>query len=58
MEVGSYLVADPEGLELVEPCEGPLDDSPGLAQTGAVGGALAGDLGCDARARRRRRYLS
>ena len=48
MEVGAYLVADAESLELVEPGEGPLDDPAGLAQAGAVGGAFAGDLRCDA----------
>lgn len=47
MEVGAYLVADAESFELVEPGEGALDDPSGLAQAGAVGGAAAGDLGCD-----------
>ncbi len=48
MEVGAYLVAGPQAFELVEPGEGALDDPPGLAQAGSVGGALAGDLRRDA----------
>ena len=48
MKVGAYLVADAESFELVEPGEGALDDPAGLAESGAVGGAAAGDLGCDA----------
>ena len=44
MEVGSYLVADPQAFELVEPGEGALDDPPGPVKAGSVGGALAGDL--------------
>lgn len=48
MKVGAYLVADSESLELVEPGEGPLDDPAGLAQAGAMGCVLAGDLRCDA----------
>lgn len=48
MEVGAYLVADSQSLELVEPGEGPLDDPAGLAQSGNVGCALAGNLRCDA----------
>jgi hypothetical protein len=44
VEVGPYLVADPEAFELMEPGEGSLDDPSGLAQAGSVGGALAGDL--------------
>lgn len=47
MEVGSYLVADAESFELVEPGEGALYDPPGLAEAGTVRGAAAGDLGCD-----------
>jgi hypothetical protein len=48
VEVGSYLVAGPQAFELVEPGEGSLDDPPGLAQAGPVGGALASDLRSDA----------
>ena len=48
MEVGSYLVAGPQACELVGPGEGALDDPPGPAQAGPVGGALAGDLRRDA----------
>jgi hypothetical protein len=48
VEVGSYLVARPQAFELVEPGEGSLDDPAGLAQARSVGGAFAGDLGCDA----------
>ncbi len=48
MEVGSYLVADPQAFELVEPGEGSLDDPPGPAQAGSMGDALARDLRRDA----------
>ncbi|KUN57832.1 hypothetical protein AQJ46_45750 [Streptomyces canus] len=48
VEVGAYLVADLESLELVEPGEGPLDDPAGLAQSGAMRGAFPGELPCDA----------
>lgn len=48
MEVGAYLVADPESFELVEPGEGPLDDPAGLAQAGTVSCAFPGDLRRDA----------
>jgi hypothetical protein len=48
VEVGAYLVADPESFELVEPGEGPLDDPTGLAQSGTMSGAFAGDLRFDA----------
>ena len=48
MQVGAYLVADAESLELVEPGEGALDDPAGLPQAGTMGCALAGDLRCDA----------
>ena len=44
MKVGAYLAAYSESLELVEPGEGPFDDPAGLAQAGAMGCALAGDL--------------
>lgn len=47
MEVGAYLVADPQAFELVQPGEGPLDDPACLAQAGAVRGAATGDLRCD-----------
>jgi hypothetical protein len=46
-DVGAYLVADPQPLELREPGEGPLDDPADAAQARAVGCALAGDLRCD-----------
>jgi hypothetical protein len=36
MEVGTYLVADPESFELVEPGEGALDNPSCLAQAGAM----------------------
>ncbi len=48
MEVGAYLVADPQSFELVQPGEGSLHHPAGLAQPGAVRDASAGDLGCDA----------
>lgn len=44
MEVGAYLVADAEPLELVEPGKVPLDKPPGLTQAGAMRGSTAGDL--------------
>lgn len=47
MEVCTYLVADPESFELVEPGEGSLDDPAGLAESGAVKCAASGDLGRD-----------
>lgn len=47
MEVGAYLVVDAQLFELVEPGEGRLDDPPGFAQSRAVRGAAAGDLGGD-----------
>jgi hypothetical protein len=48
VEVGAYLVADAESLELVEPGEGALDNPPCLAQARAVRGTTTGDLGRDA----------
>lgn len=48
MEVCAYLVADPESLELVEPGERPLYDPTRLSQPGAMGGAFASELRCDA----------
>lgn len=48
VEIGTYLVADPESLGLVEPGEGPLDDPASLPQAGTMGRALTGDLRCDA----------
>jgi hypothetical protein len=48
VEVGAYLVADPESFELVEPGEGPLDDPSGLAESGSMCSAFSGDLRCDA----------
>ncbi|GAB2813967.1 hypothetical protein GCM10027073_52740 [Streptomyces chlorus] len=43
VEVGAYLVADAQALELVEPGEGPLDHPAGLARARAVGDAATGD---------------
>jgi hypothetical protein len=48
VEVSSYLVADTQAFELVEPGEGALNDPSDPAETGTVDGALAGDLRCDA----------
>lgn len=48
VKVGAYLVANAQAYELVEPGEGPLHGSAGLAQPGAVLDTSAGDLGCDA----------
>jgi hypothetical protein len=48
VEVGSLLIADTESFELMEPGEGPLDDSAGAAEAGAVGNAASGDQGSDA----------
>ncbi len=48
MEIGAYLVADPQSFELVQPGEGAFHDPAGLAQTGAVRDTASGDLGCDA----------
>jgi hypothetical protein len=43
VQVGAYLVADAQALELVEPGEGPLDHPTGFAQARAVGDAATGD---------------
>jgi hypothetical protein len=48
VEIGSYLVADPEAFELVEPGEGPLHNPAGLAQAGAMRDTSTGDLRGDA----------
>ncbi len=48
MEVGAYLVADPQSFELVQPGEGPLHHPAGPAQPRAVRDTSAGDLRCDA----------
>lgn len=47
MEVSSYLVADAESFELVQPCEGAFYDPAFFAQPGAVWCAAAGDLRSD-----------
>jgi hypothetical protein len=43
VQVGAYLVADTQALELVEPGEGPLDHPAGLTQAGTVGDASTGN---------------
>jgi len=47
-EVGAYRVAGLRSSEPVEPGEGPIHAPAGPPRAGAVGGALAGDLGWDA----------
>ena len=44
VEFGTYLVADPQVFELVEPGEGALHHPPRLAESGAVRGAAPGGL--------------
>jgi hypothetical protein len=48
VDFGAAVVADEQSFEFVQPGEGALDDPAGLAETGAVLGAAAGDLGSDA----------
>jgi hypothetical protein len=48
VEVGPAFVADPQTLELVEPCEGPLDNPAGATEPGTVCDAAAGDEWLDA----------
>jgi hypothetical protein len=50
VEVGAYLVAYAQALELVQPRKGSLYHPTGLAQAGAVRGAATGDLRDDAAA--------
>lgn len=47
MDLGASVVADEQPLEVVQPCEGALDDPAGAAHPGAVLGLAAGDLGRD-----------
>jgi hypothetical protein len=48
VEVGAYLEADAEALELVQPRKGSLYHPTGLAQAGGVPGTASGDLRHDA----------
>jgi hypothetical protein len=50
VDLGAAVVADEESLELVEPGEGAFDDPADAAESGAVLGLAAGDLGGDAAA--------
>lgn len=50
MEVGAYLVADAQALELVQPGKDSLDYPTTLSQTGVVRGAASNDLRDDAAA--------
>ena len=45
MDLGAAVVADEEPFELVEPGEGAFDDPADAAESGAVFGLAAGDLG-------------
>ena len=47
MDLVAAVVADEQPFELVEPGEGALDDPAVAAETGAVLGLAAGDLGLD-----------
>jgi hypothetical protein len=47
VDVVAAVVADEQSLELVQPGEGALDNPAGAAETGAVPGLAAGDLGPD-----------
>jgi hypothetical protein len=48
VDVVAAVVADEQPFELVEPGESAFDDPAVAAEPGAVIGAAAGDLGCDA----------
>ena len=48
VDVGAAFVADEQALEVVQPGKGALDDPAVTAQTGAVLGLAARDLGFDA----------
>jgi hypothetical protein len=48
VDLGAAVVADEEPLELVEPSEGAFDDPADAAESGAVFGLAAGDLGGNA----------
>lgn len=48
MWIGSYLEANAQAFEVVQPGEGALDDPPDLAQTGTVRDATPGGLRHDA----------
>ncbi len=47
MDLGATVVADEQSLEVVQPGEGALDDPARAAESGAVLGLPAGDLGSD-----------
>jgi hypothetical protein len=47
VDLGAAVVADEQPLELVQPGEGALDNPPVAAESGAVLGVAAGDLGSD-----------
>ena len=48
VDIGTALKADPESSELMQPGDGALDDPAGYAQTAAMFGVAAGELGTDA----------
>ena len=48
MDVGAAFVADEQSFEVVQAGEGALDDPAVAAESGAVLGLAACDLGCDA----------
>lgn len=48
MDVAAVFPSDVEPSEPVQQCQGPFDDVAGAAESGAVGLAVAGDLGTDA----------
>ena len=47
MDLGAAVVADEQSFELVQPGEGSFDDPAVAAESGAVHGLAAGDLGLD-----------
>ena len=47
MDLGAAVVADEQSLEVMQPGEGAFDDPAVAAETRAVVGLAARDLGCD-----------
>jgi hypothetical protein len=58
VDFGAAVVADEQPLEVMEPGEGALDDPAGAAESRAMLGLPAGDLGFDATAAEFAPYLS
>ena len=48
MDLVAAVVADQQSLEVVQPSEGAFDDPAAAAETGAMFGLAAGDVGADA----------